>query len=56
MHESPQIRLLPLYVERNADYAPLQQGEERVGRATFPFQEKCRLRQNRLTRQHGRLE
>jgi hypothetical protein len=30
-----------LYVERDADHSPLQQGEERVGFPAFPFQEKC---------------
>ena len=56
MHEARRSACSPLYVERNADHAPLQQGEERVGWAAFPFQEEGRFRKNRLTRQQGRPE
>src|ERR1700733_1208835 len=56
MHESPQIRLLFLNIERDADHAPLQQGEKRIGFASLPFQQESRFRQDRLARQQRRTQ
>jgi hypothetical protein len=53
-HESPQVRLLVLDCESDANHAPLQQGEKRVGFVAFPFQQEGRFGKDRLAGEQWR--
>jgi hypothetical protein len=54
MHERPDIRLLLLHSERDANHASLDQFKERVGIMAIAFQKKRRLGKDRFARQERR--
>lgn len=53
-HEGPEIRLLVMDRERDANHSAFQKGEEGIGILAFPFQKERRFGQNRFTGEQRR--